>query len=62
MPEKNRNEPTKETQPAKGELARIPIPTREDVFPDLGKIAKPRKQSPGRDAEEHLDDGGEDRL
>ncbi len=44
MPKKNGNEPTQETQPAKGEPAEIPIPTREEVFRDLGKVAKPRKK------------------
>ena len=40
---KARDEPIQETQPAKGEPAEIPIPTREEVFRDLGKGAKPRK-------------------
>ena len=43
MPKKNGKEPTQETQPAKGEPEEIPIPTREEVFRDLGKIAKSRK-------------------
>lgn len=46
MPKKNGNEPTQETQPAKGEPAEIPIPTRQEVFRDLGKVANPRKPPP----------------
>ncbi len=43
MPKKNGNEPTQETTPARGEPVEIPIPTREEVFRDLGKVAKPRR-------------------
>ena len=38
-------EPTQPTQPAKGEPVDIPVPTRDEVFRDLGKVAKPRKPS-----------------
>lgn len=40
MPDDNGDEPTQTTP----EGAEIPIPTREDVFRDLGKVAKPRKR------------------
>jgi len=40
MPKHNGDEPTQETTPAKGEPTEIPIPTREEVFRDLGKVAK----------------------
>jgi hypothetical protein len=43
MAKQNGHEPTQETQPKKGEPEEIPIPTREEVFRDLGKVAKPRK-------------------
>jgi hypothetical protein len=46
MPKQNGDEPTQETQPKKGEPAEIPIPTREEVFRDLGKVAKSRKPPP----------------
>ena len=51
MPKTNGNEPTQETQPryedgAEGPETEIPIPTREEVFRDLGKSAKPRKPLP----------------
>ena len=46
MPKQNGNEPTQETQPAKGEPTEIPIPTREEVFRDLGKAAKLKKERP----------------
>jgi hypothetical protein len=49
MPKKNGKEPTQETHPKKGPPAEIPIPTREEVFRDLGKVAKPRKPLPDRD-------------
>ncbi len=44
MPKKNGDEPTQET-PAGAE---IPIPTRKDVFRDLGKVAKPREAGRAR--------------
>jgi hypothetical protein len=44
MPKTNGDGPTQETRPAKGEPVEIPIPTREEFFRDLGKVAKPRKQ------------------
>jgi hypothetical protein len=43
------SEPTQETTPAKGEPVEIPIPTREEVFRDLGNVAKPRKTPPSPD-------------
>lgn len=45
MPKTNSNEPTQETQPKEGQQASIaiPIPTRDEVFRDLGKVAKSRK-------------------
>jgi hypothetical protein len=43
MPKTNGDGPTQETQPAEGEPVEIPIPTREEVLRDLGKVAKPRK-------------------
>ena len=52
MPKSNGNEPTQETQPQKkpdGTVAdpdEIPIPTREEVLRDLGKVAKPKKERP----------------
>jgi hypothetical protein len=54
MPKKNGDEPTQETP--KG--AEIPIPTREEVFRDLGKVAKPRKDRSPADGES----GPEDQL
>jgi hypothetical protein len=45
MPKKNGDEPTQESQPEKGDPVEIPIPTREEVFRDLGKVAKPRRKS-----------------
>jgi len=47
MPKPNGSEPTQET-PAGAE---IPIPTRDEVFRDLGKVAKPRKPSVPDDSE-----------
>jgi hypothetical protein len=44
MAKRNGHEPTQTTQPAEGEPVEIPIPTREEVFRDLGKVAKPRRQ------------------
>lgn len=49
MPKKNDDGPTQTTQPAEGEPMEIPVPTREEVFRDLGKIAKPRKSPPSAD-------------
>jgi hypothetical protein len=43
MPKTNGDGPTQTTQPAEGEPAEIPIPTREEVLRDLGKVAKPPK-------------------
>jgi len=34
------DEPTQPTEPAEGEPVEIPIPTREEVFRDLEKVAK----------------------
>jgi hypothetical protein len=42
--EPNTNGETQETQPAKGDPVRIPVPKRKDVFRDLEKVAKPRKR------------------
>jgi hypothetical protein len=39
MPKSNGDHPTQETEQG----AEIPIPTREEVFRDLGKVAKPEK-------------------
>jgi len=43
MPKTNGDGPTQTTKPAEGEPVEIPVPTREEVFRDLGKVAKPRK-------------------
>lgn len=52
MPKTNGDGPTQTTQPAEGEPVEIPVPTREEVFRDLGKVAKPRKPaSPADDGE-----------
>lgn len=51
MPKKNGNEPTQPTQPEEGDPLEIPIPTREEVFRDLGKIAKPRKPPTDEDGD-----------
>lgn len=45
MPKTNGDGPTQTSQPAEGEPVEIPVPTREEVFRDLGKVAKPRKPS-----------------
>jgi hypothetical protein len=45
----NAAEPTQETTPAEGEPVEIPIPTREEVFRDLGNVAEPRKTPPSSD-------------
>ncbi|MDT5014148.1 MAG: hypothetical protein QOD39_308 [Mycobacterium sp.] len=37
------DEPTQETEQG----ATIPVPTREDVFRDLAKVAKPREKDGG---------------
>jgi hypothetical protein len=54
MSKKNGHKPTQETQPQPrpdgtvAEPGEIPIPSREEVFRDLGKVARPRKtESPG---------------
>jgi hypothetical protein len=44
MPKSNGHKPTQETQPKEGPPAEIPIPTREEVFRDLGKIAKQKRE------------------
>jgi hypothetical protein len=41
MPKTNGDGPTQTAQPADGEPVEIPSPTREEVFRDLGKVAKP---------------------
>jgi hypothetical protein len=52
MPKSNGHEPTQETQPQPkpdgtiAESVEIPIPSREEVLRDLGKVAKPK---PGRE-------------
>jgi hypothetical protein len=46
MSKSNGNEPTQETEPRTGPPAEIPIPTREEVLRDLGKVAKPKKERP----------------
>jgi hypothetical protein len=50
MPKSNGDEPTQETHPEEGEPIEIPIPTKESVFRDLRKVAKPRKPSTDRDS------------
>jgi hypothetical protein len=50
MPKTNGDGPTQETQPKEGEPVEIPIPTREEVFRDLGKVAKPKKSSESGDS------------
>jgi hypothetical protein len=47
MAKTNGDKPTQHTP--KGE--EIPIPTREDVFRDLGKVAKPRKRPSGEESD-----------
>lgn len=52
MPKSNGDHPTQETEPKKGEPVEIPIPTKGEVFRDLGKVARPRKtESPADDGE-----------
>jgi hypothetical protein len=47
MPKTNGDGPTQDTQPKEGEPVDIPIPTRDEVFRDLGKVAKPNgKKNP----------------
>jgi hypothetical protein len=52
MPKSNGHKPTQETQPQPkpngtvAEPGEIPIPTREEVLRDLGKVAKPKKERP----------------
>jgi len=36
-------EPTQPTQPAEGDPVEIPVPTREEVLRDLGKVARPSR-------------------
>ncbi len=52
MPKANGNEPTQETQSKEGPPAEIQIPTRDEVFRDLSKVAKPRKTDPVPEDEE----------
>ena len=47
MPKTNGDHPTQETKQG----AEIPIPTREEVFRDLGKVAQPRKPESPADGE-----------
>lgn len=49
MPKSNGDGPTQPTDPAEGDPVEIPIPTREEVFRDLGKVAKPPKPAPDED-------------
>jgi hypothetical protein len=42
-------QPKQKTKPAQGEPVEIPIPTREEVFRDLEKVAPPPKRRPKRD-------------
>lgn len=51
MPKTNGDGPTQESQPAEGEPVEIPIPTRDEVSRDLGRVAKPRKPRPSADRE-----------
>lgn len=56
MPKTNGDGPTQTTQPAEGEPVEIPVPTREEVFRDLGKVAKARKPpTPDDDADDPRD-------
>jgi hypothetical protein len=50
MAKTNGDGPTQESQPKEGTPVEIPIPTREEVFRDLAKVAKPRKTDPDSDA------------
>jgi hypothetical protein len=45
MAKTNGGGPTQESQPKEGEPVEIRIPTREEVFRDLGKVAKLRKKN-----------------
>ena len=57
MPKTNVDGPTQTTKPAEGEPVEIPVPTREEVFRDLGKVAKPREPgSPVGDGESGPED------
>jgi len=47
MAKPNGDHPTQETTPEEGEPVEIPIPTKGEVFRDLGKVAKPRKTGDG---------------
>ncbi len=44
MPKEPKNGKTQRTTPAEGEPATIPVPTRNAVFGDLEKVAKPRRK------------------
>jgi hypothetical protein len=47
MPKTNGDSPTQDTQHKEDEAVEIPIPTRDEVFRDLGKVAKPNgKKNP----------------
>lgn len=43
MPRTDSDQPIQETQPKEGRPTEIPIPTRDEVFRNLDKVAKPRK-------------------
>lgn len=51
MPKTNGDGPTQPSQPKEGEPVEIPVPTREEVFRDLGRVAKPRKPPSTDDGE-----------
>lgn len=44
------DEPTQETQPAKGEPVTIPVPAKGDVMAALRKVAKADEPEPPDDA------------
>jgi len=46
MSKTNGHKPTQETQPKEGPPEEIPIPSREEVFRDLAKVARPKKVRP----------------
>jgi len=47
MPKTNGDGPTQTTRPAEGEPVEIPVPTREEVFRDLDKVARAVAKSRG---------------
>jgi hypothetical protein len=53
MPKSNGHEPTQETPQG----AEIPIPTKEQVFRDLGKVAKSRLTPADDEAVSDIDTG-----